>query len=108
MVNYLDSGFVDDIVKRVYGWQDWHFSKSKERQKNQLGLFATVSTYMPHCRNTGIYEKEDSTLHATSEIVMLYPGFNWTEETVRQRTVEYLKELQAKVKEDSLKEDFDD
>ena len=55
-MNYLDDDFVDDIVKRVYGWHDC-YDKAADLEKT--GLFAVVSTFMPYCRNTGIYTEED-------------------------------------------------
>jgi hypothetical protein len=43
-----------------------------------------------------------------NEILLLYPGFSWTEETIRQHTVKFLKEVQIKAKENFIKEDFND
>lgn len=105
-MNYLENDFVEDIVKRVYGWHDC-YDKAVDLEKT--GLFAVVSTFMPYCRNTGIYTEEDlSKLCRECEFIMLYPGFSWTEETIRQHTVKLLKEVQIKAKENFLKEDFND
>lgn len=105
-MNYLDNDFVEDIVKRVYGWHDCY---DKAEGTERKGLFAVVSTFMPYCRNTGIYtEKDLSRLCGENEILLLYPGFSWTEETIRQHTVKLLKEVQIKAKENFLKEDFND
>ena len=63
----------------------------------------------PCCLNTGIYTEEIlSQLHRENEFLMLYPGFSWTEETIRQHTIKLLKEVQIKAKENFLKEDFND
>jgi hypothetical protein len=103
-MNYLETDFVDDIVKRVYSWHDCH---NKTIEPKEEGFFAVISTYMPLCRNTGIYSEGIlSRLCRDEEILILYPGFSWTEETIRQHTVKYLKELQIKAKEKFLKEDF--
>ena len=109
MINYLAESFVEDIVNRVYGWRLYYDKKSDSKRKRQLGLFATVSTWMPHCRNTGIYETGDlAHLHAHNEIMMLYPGFSWTEETIRQHTLDYLKDLQQEYRKQKMNEDFND
>ena len=96
-MNYLDDDFVNDIVKRIYGWHDCY---DKAADLENTGLFAVVSTFMPLCRYTGIYIEEDlSRLCVSNEILLLYPGFSWTEETIRQHTVKLLKEVQIKAKE---------
>lgn len=103
-MNYLGTDFVDDIVKRIYGWHDCY---DKAAVLGKSGLFAVISAFMPLCRNTVIYTEENlSKLCRENEFIMLYPGFSWTEETIRQHTVKYLKELQIKIKEEKLKNDF--
>lgn len=104
-MNYLETDFVNDIVKRVYGWHDC--CDKTVVASGRSGFFAVISTYMPLCRNTGIYSEGIlSHLCREEEILLLYPGFSWTKETIRQHTVKYLKELQIKTKENSLNEDF--
>lgn len=105
-MNYLDDDFVNDIVKRVYGWHDC-FDKSFEL--GSTVIFAVVSTFMPYCRSTGIYTEEVLLrLCMENVFLMLYPGFSWTEETIRQHTIKLLKEVQINAKENFLKEDFND
>lgn len=107
MINYLDSYFVDDIVRRVNGWRLSYDKKNTNIKRNLLGMFATVSTNAAHCRNTGIYEPGDLRgLAFKWEVLIVYPGFNWTEETIRQHTLDKLKGLQLEVKEKSIVEDF--
>ena len=107
MINYLDSYFVDDIVRRVNGWRLSYDKKNPLIKRNLLGMFAIVSTNTAHCRNTGIYEPGDLRgLAYPSEFLIIYPGFNWTEETIRQHTLDKLKNLQLELKEKAIKEDF--
>lgn len=108
MINYLSDDFVEDIVKRVCGWRDYYDKMSNSKRRIQLGLFSVVSTWMPFCRNTGIYENGDlDKLVSGNEIIILYPGFSWSEEKIRQHTLEELKAVQQEYKRQQINEDFE-
>lgn len=103
MFNLFDDSFINDIVSRMMHWVNFHTSTYKDDV--DLGVFATLYQ-MNFCRNTGIYNKESKLLNDDVEIHLLFPGFDWTSETLRGELIKRLKNLQINNKIEAIKKDF--
>lgn len=103
MFNLFDDSFINDIVSRMMHWVNFHTSIYKDNE--DLGVFATLYN-MNYCRNTGIYNKQSRLLNDDVEIHFLFPGFDWTHETLRGELIKKLKDFQINNKIEDMKKDF--
>lgn len=106
MFNLFDDSFINDIVSRMMHWVNFHATKYKD--DIDLGVFATLYQ-MNYCRNTGIYNKESRLLNDDVNDVethFLFPGFDWTPETLRGELIKKLKDFQINNKIEAMKKDF--
>lgn len=106
MFNLFDASFIDDIVSRMMKWVSFHINTYRDDE--DLGVFATLYN-MNYCRNTGIYTKESRLLNDDVNDVethFLFPGFDWTHETLRSELIKRLKDFQINNKIEAIKKDF--
>lgn len=102
---YLHENFLNDVVRRVYGWQVFYDKMYRNKSNNKLGLFATFYKNSAYCSNTGIYDAQSS-LKDSDEFAVLFPNFEWTEETVKAHLIKTFKDLEMEQKLQSIKKDF--
>lgn len=103
MFNLFANDFINDIVNRMMNWVRFHTNKYSDNE--DLGVFATLYN-MNYCRNTGIYNKQSKLLNDDVETHFLFPGFDWTHETLRGELIKKLKDLQINNKIEAMKKDF--
>ena len=84
-------------------------NKDHLRSKSYSGTFMTIRVgpegdfYM---ENTGIYCDSETTAVAKGDYLFKFPGFNYTNDELKNALRLKLKELSSKIKEEKLKEDF--
>lgn len=105
MNGYLQENFLNDVVRRVYGWQGFYDKMYRNTPNTKLGLFATIYKNSAYCSNTGIYDYH-SNLKGSDEFSVLFPNFEWTEETIKAHLIKTFKELEMEQKLQSIKKDF--
>lgn len=105
MNGYLQENFLNDVTRRVFGWQDFYDKMYRNKPNNKLGLFATIYNNSAYCSNTGIYDAHSS-LKDYDEFAVLFPNFEWTEETVKAHLIKTFKDLEMKEKLQSINKDF--
>ena len=104
MFNLFGNDFIDDIVKRMMSWIGWHNNAKLDRTID-LGIFCTLYQ-MNYCRNTGIYTSRSELVSDDFNTHFLFPGFDWTPETLRGELIKRFKEFQINNKLESIKKDF--
>ena len=102
---YLQEDFLNDVTRRVFGWQEFYDKMYRNTPNKKLGLFATIYKNSAYCSNTGIYDAHSS-LKDSDEMAVLFPNFEWTKETVKAHLIKTFKEIEMEQKLQSIKKDF--
>ena len=95
---------------------EW-YETAKDRIKNKVNLRAESysGTFMIirvrqegdfYMENTGIYCDGETTAVAKGDYLFKFPGFDYTNDELKNALRLKLKELSSKIKEEKLKEDF--
>ena len=79
------------------------------RAKSYSGTFMIIRVRSEgdfYMENTGIYCDGETTFVAKGDYLFKFPGFNYTNDELKNALRLKLKELSSKIKEEKLKEDF--
>jgi len=93
---------IDDIARQILSWKTLYLMKKDPHFK---GIFADFNKYTFKCNNTGLFTYY-SDPPEYSRIRIIFDGFDWTLDSIKQQISLKIKEYKINERKKSMNKDF--